>query len=240
MSDIDPFPIPTQIVSSDEYLPAPQTAQQREVEARLKAKGGALAGRLGMSRRQFFRTASGMAASYLVMNEVYRAVVRRERGRGVDSRACPGARGDAEGPADLRRPYALPVGQSEPGLRRPVADRQPDVAARADEPARLEQGPGGPRRHGRRPQGRQLPEGDLPRQRHQGGVAQQCAVDGRRRLAAAAGAGVQDARQGERPGRLAAHAGALHDHAGPVGLARGRRSGDRGAQAGRLEGLYDR
>jgi len=29
-------PIPTQIISSDEYLPAPQTDQQREVEARLK------------------------------------------------------------------------------------------------------------------------------------------------------------------------------------------------------------
>jgi hypothetical protein len=30
-------PIPTQIVSSDEYLPAPQTDQQREVEARLRS-----------------------------------------------------------------------------------------------------------------------------------------------------------------------------------------------------------
>jgi hypothetical protein len=29
-------PIPMQIVSSDEYLPAPQTAAQREVEARLQ------------------------------------------------------------------------------------------------------------------------------------------------------------------------------------------------------------
>ena len=29
-------PVPTQIVSSDEYMPVPQTAQQREVEARLK------------------------------------------------------------------------------------------------------------------------------------------------------------------------------------------------------------
>ena len=29
-------PIPTQIVSSDEYLPAPQTDKQRDVEARLK------------------------------------------------------------------------------------------------------------------------------------------------------------------------------------------------------------
>jgi len=64
-------PIPTQIVSSDEYLPAPQTDKQRDVEARLKEIGSSLAGRLGMSRRQFFRTASGMAASYLVMNQVY-------------------------------------------------------------------------------------------------------------------------------------------------------------------------
>ena len=73
MSDIDQFgsPIPTQIVASDEYLPAPQTEQQRHVEARLKETGRVLAGRLGMSRRQFFRTASGMAASYLVMNQVY-------------------------------------------------------------------------------------------------------------------------------------------------------------------------
>ncbi len=29
-------PIPTQIVSSEEYFPVPQTRQQREVEARLK------------------------------------------------------------------------------------------------------------------------------------------------------------------------------------------------------------
>jgi hypothetical protein len=30
-----PSPVPTQIVSSDEYLPTPQTPQQKEVEARL-------------------------------------------------------------------------------------------------------------------------------------------------------------------------------------------------------------
>ena len=30
-----PSPVPTQIVSSDEFEPVPQTAKQREVEARL-------------------------------------------------------------------------------------------------------------------------------------------------------------------------------------------------------------
>jgi hypothetical protein len=60
-----PGPIPTQSVSSDEFMPAPQTARQREVEARMKALGRELAQRNGMSRRQFFTTASGMAAKSL-------------------------------------------------------------------------------------------------------------------------------------------------------------------------------
>jgi predicted TIM-barrel fold metal-dependent hydrolase len=66
-----PAPIPTQIVSSDEYLPAPQTKEQREVEARLKETGALVAKKQGMSRRRFFSTAAGMAASYYVMNQVY-------------------------------------------------------------------------------------------------------------------------------------------------------------------------
>ena len=66
-----PTPIPTQIVSSEEYPPAPQTPAQRAVEARLLELGGALAQRQGMSRRRFFQTAAGMAASYLAMNQVY-------------------------------------------------------------------------------------------------------------------------------------------------------------------------
>ena len=56
-------PIPTQIVSSDEFAPIPQTAKQREVEGRLKALADELAQRQGMTRRQFFRTAAGMAAA---------------------------------------------------------------------------------------------------------------------------------------------------------------------------------
>ena len=66
-----PGPIPTQIVSSDEYLPTPQTADQRQVEARLKDLGGRLAKHQGLSRRAFFRTAAGMASAFVAMNEVY-------------------------------------------------------------------------------------------------------------------------------------------------------------------------
>jgi uncharacterized protein len=64
-------PIPTQVVSSDEYYPAPQNAKQREVEARLLVMADELGGKHGMDRRRFFQTAAGMAASFVAMNEVY-------------------------------------------------------------------------------------------------------------------------------------------------------------------------
>ena len=64
-------PIPTQIVSSDEYAPIPQTPAQREVEGRLKLLADELARRQGLTRRQFLRTAAGMAAAFVAMNDVY-------------------------------------------------------------------------------------------------------------------------------------------------------------------------
>jgi uncharacterized protein len=66
-----PSPIPTQIVSSDEYFPPPQSREQKEVEARLTALADALAAKQGMTRRRFFQTAAGMAASFVAMNQVY-------------------------------------------------------------------------------------------------------------------------------------------------------------------------
>lgn len=69
-----PAPVPTQVVSSDEYLPEPQTAQQREVEARIRSFGTRMARRLGITRRAFFASSAGMAASFLAMNEVYGAL----------------------------------------------------------------------------------------------------------------------------------------------------------------------
>jgi len=66
-----PSPIPTQVVSSDEFAPTPQTPRQREVEARIKAMADEIAPTQGMNRRKFLQTASGMAAAFLAMNEVY-------------------------------------------------------------------------------------------------------------------------------------------------------------------------
>jgi len=66
-----PSPIPVQFVSSDEYMPPPQTAQQKEFEVRVKQIGAELAKKHGMTRRRFFKTAGGMAAAFAAMNQVY-------------------------------------------------------------------------------------------------------------------------------------------------------------------------
>jgi len=66
-----PSPIPVQSVSSDEFMPGPQTRKQREFEARLKEMGAQMAKRLNISRRRFFQTAAGMATAFLAMNDTY-------------------------------------------------------------------------------------------------------------------------------------------------------------------------
>jgi len=66
-----PSPIPVQFVSSDEFMPSPQTAQQKEFEARVKETGARLAKKHGITRRKFFKTAGGMAAAFAAMNDVY-------------------------------------------------------------------------------------------------------------------------------------------------------------------------
>ena len=64
-------PIPTRLVSNEEFPPIPQTPSQRRVEDRILAEAGRLAPRLGLSRRQFLSRSGGMAASLLAMNAVF-------------------------------------------------------------------------------------------------------------------------------------------------------------------------
>jgi uncharacterized protein len=79
-----PGPIPTQIVSSDEFLPLPQTERQREVEARLKVLGNELGRKQGLSRRAFFKSAAGMAAAFVAMNAVYGRLFDTTRAEAAD------------------------------------------------------------------------------------------------------------------------------------------------------------
>src|SRR5947209_8277835 len=67
----DAPPIPTRIASNEEFVPPPQSVEQRAVEARVAELGDQKSRRLGLSRRDFFRTGSGLAAALIAFNEVF-------------------------------------------------------------------------------------------------------------------------------------------------------------------------
>src|SRR3954463_15003751 len=64
-------PIPTRVVSSDEYMPIAQTERQKQAEARMNALADEYGPKNGLSRRRFFQPAAGMTAAFVAMNEVY-------------------------------------------------------------------------------------------------------------------------------------------------------------------------
>ncbi len=64
-------PLPTRLVSNEEFPPLPQTPAQRRVEETILAEAARLAPRLGLSRRDFLRTSGGVASSLLAMNAVF-------------------------------------------------------------------------------------------------------------------------------------------------------------------------
>lgn len=74
-SEVDQLglPIPTHLVSNEEYFPPfLQTAQQRQVEARVLDALDEVPKRLNISRRRFLTTSAGLAASFVALNEVFR------------------------------------------------------------------------------------------------------------------------------------------------------------------------
>jgi predicted TIM-barrel fold metal-dependent hydrolase len=66
-----PSPIPTRIASNEEFVPPPQSQEQREFEARLTALSEQAARSQGLRRRDFLRTGSGMAAALMALNQVF-------------------------------------------------------------------------------------------------------------------------------------------------------------------------
>ncbi len=66
-----PSPIPTRICSNEEFIPPPQSPRQKQFEAKLTAISDRAARRQGLSRRDFLRTGSGMAAALLALNQVF-------------------------------------------------------------------------------------------------------------------------------------------------------------------------
>lgn len=64
-------PIPTQVVSTEEFIPRPQNDQQKQVEKLIGIMGEEKARKLGMDRRAFMASSMGLATAFLAHNKVY-------------------------------------------------------------------------------------------------------------------------------------------------------------------------
>ena len=84
------LPVPTRIVSNEEYDPPAQTPAQRRIENLLLETAGALGKRLGMGRREFLRTSCGMAAAFAAMNTVFGRYFRVEAAELTEAEATAG------------------------------------------------------------------------------------------------------------------------------------------------------
>jgi predicted TIM-barrel fold metal-dependent hydrolase len=67
------LPLPTQVVSNEEFEPLPQTIDQRHVEQLILSMADEYGRRLGLSRRDFLLTTGGLATAFLAMNKVFGA-----------------------------------------------------------------------------------------------------------------------------------------------------------------------
>lgn len=64
-------PVPTQVVSNEEFLPRPQTQKQRQVENLTMEMGEANAKRLNMTRRAYMASSLGITTALLAQNKVF-------------------------------------------------------------------------------------------------------------------------------------------------------------------------
>lgn len=64
-------PMPTQIVSNEEFIPRPQTEKQKHVEHLIGELSEERARKLGMDRRAFMATSMGLATCFLASNKVW-------------------------------------------------------------------------------------------------------------------------------------------------------------------------
>lgn len=64
-------PVPTQVVSNEEFLPRPQTQKQKQVENLTMEMGEANAKRLNMTRRAYMASSLGITTALLAQNKVF-------------------------------------------------------------------------------------------------------------------------------------------------------------------------
>jgi len=81
-------PVPTQVVSNGEFMPMGQTERQAKVEALLQESAEIYGKKQGLDRREFLKTASGMAAAFLAMNQVFGNMFSVDVAEAADAQAA--------------------------------------------------------------------------------------------------------------------------------------------------------
>src|ERR1700740_1608706 len=64
-------PVPTQVVSNEEFIPRPQNEKQKQVENLIDDMAQEKSKKLGMDRRAYLASAMGLATAFLAQNRVY-------------------------------------------------------------------------------------------------------------------------------------------------------------------------
>src|SRR5215467_8309765 len=64
-------PMPTQVLSNEEFIPRPQSTKQKQVEHLIGEMAAEKSKKLGLSRRTFMASSMGLATCFLASNKVY-------------------------------------------------------------------------------------------------------------------------------------------------------------------------
>ena len=80
-------PVPTQMISTEEFIPRRQNLEQRQVESLVGEMSDANSKRVGLSRRDYMRTSMGLATYWLASNKVYGAYTEVEEAEAFEPEA---------------------------------------------------------------------------------------------------------------------------------------------------------
>lgn len=81
-------PVPTQIVSNEEFIPRPQNQRQKHVEYLIGEMAAEKSKKLGMDRRRFMGSSMGLATCWLAMNQVYGKAFEVEEAEALEPAAA--------------------------------------------------------------------------------------------------------------------------------------------------------
>ena len=81
-------PMPTQVVSNEEFIPRPQNQRQKHVEYLIGEMAAEKSKKLGMDRRRFMGSSMGLATCWLAMNQVYGKAFEVEEAEALEPAAA--------------------------------------------------------------------------------------------------------------------------------------------------------